>query len=308
MILKLGSKGPEVAALQTFLNLNADGSFGPKTEAAVKQWQSQNGLVPDGVVGPKTIAMMGLLDTDKQAVPALDLKKYFMPVGEYIIGPTDKDWIFLHHTAGWQSPYQTIDGWKADARGPVGTEFVLGGQSIRGTDIQFDGELVQAFPQGGYGWHLGIGNSEMHRCSVGIEICNFGYLEIGGYHKFVNGKMEWIKKLPGHLYNYVGTEAHENQVVELKEKFRGHKFWHAYSEKQIEKLKLWIQWVADRDGINPKKGLVELIHRVGAHKAFDTCDPNMCAAQKGLWLHTNVVLGKVDLFPQQEVVDMLVSL
>lgn len=304
MILKLGSQGPEVVALQTYLNLTADGSFGPKTEAAVKQWQSANGLVPDGVVGPKTIAIMGLIDTDKQAVPALDLKKYFMPVGEYIAGPTDKDWIFLHHTAGWQSPYQTIDGWKADARGPVGTEFVLGGQSVKGNDTQFDGELVQAFPQGGYGWHLSIGNNEMHRNSVGIEVCNFGYVTKGG---FQNGKT-WAARDANKFYTYVGTEVHPDQIVQLKQAFRGHTHWHKYSEKQIEKLKLWIQWVADRDDIDPRKGLVELIHKVGANKAFDTCDPKMCAAQKGLWLHTNVVLGKVDLFPQEDVVEMLLSL
>lgn len=304
MILKLGSKGPEVVALQTFLNLTADGDFGPKTDAAVKQWQSQNGLVPDGVVGPKTIAVMGLLDTDKQAVPAFDLKKYYLPVGEYIAGPTDKDWIFLHHTAGWQNPYQTIDGWRLDARGPVGTEFALGGQSIKGNDNQFDGELVQAFPQGGYGWHLTIGNTEMHRNSVGIEICNFGAVTKGGYK---NGA-SWVAKDPNKFYNYVGVEAHPDQIVELKQAFRGFTHWHKYSDKQVEKTKMWIQWVAERDQIDPRKGLVELIHRVGAHKAFDTCDPNMCAAQKGLWLHTNVVLGKVDLFPQESMVEMLLSL
>jgi peptidoglycan hydrolase-like protein with peptidoglycan-binding domain len=39
MLLKLGSKGDDVKKLQTKLGLTADGSFGPKTEAAVKVWQ-----------------------------------------------------------------------------------------------------------------------------------------------------------------------------------------------------------------------------------------------------------------------------
>ncbi|MFE9657091.1 peptidoglycan-binding protein [Micromonospora sp. NPDC006431] len=35
-------------------NLDVDCSFGPKTEAATKTWQSRNGLTADGRVGPLT--------------------------------------------------------------------------------------------------------------------------------------------------------------------------------------------------------------------------------------------------------------
>ena len=37
-----------------------DGIFGAKTKAAVKYFQQKNGLVVDGVVGPKTAAAMGI--------------------------------------------------------------------------------------------------------------------------------------------------------------------------------------------------------------------------------------------------------
>ena len=54
MLLKKGSAGEDVKKLQTRLGISADGSFGPGTEAKVKEWQSLNGLTADGVVGDTT--------------------------------------------------------------------------------------------------------------------------------------------------------------------------------------------------------------------------------------------------------------
>ncbi len=53
-----------VKLLQSRLNeigahLTVDGFFGPKTEAAVKDFQRKGNLV-DGVVGPKTWSLLGL--------------------------------------------------------------------------------------------------------------------------------------------------------------------------------------------------------------------------------------------------------
>lgn len=59
MTLRKGSKGAEVEELQRLLNLNGakltvDGDFGTNTEKAVIEYQEKNGLVPDGIAGPKT--------------------------------------------------------------------------------------------------------------------------------------------------------------------------------------------------------------------------------------------------------------
>ena len=54
MILKNGSKGDDVKKLQEKLGVEAIGTFGPKTEAAVKAWQKANGLKDDGIVGDAT--------------------------------------------------------------------------------------------------------------------------------------------------------------------------------------------------------------------------------------------------------------
>ncbi len=296
MILKLGSRGENVKILQRFLGLKDDGSFGPKTEASVKMWQSENGLTSDGIVGPKTWSAMKLdqlVSTDisesfNSDSDDLIIKQSFLPKDEYYPGPTNKDWVFLHHTAGWHNPYNTIKSWARDTRGRVATEFVLGGPSVRGNDDQFDGELVQCIPTGGYGWHLGRNGSQtMHTNSVGLEVCNFGYI--------VNGK------------TYAGTVAHESQIVELPKAFRGHKLWHRYSDKQIEVLKKWILFIADRDNIDVRKGLVEEIKKNGA-AGFEWNADAYYGRVKGMWTHTNTRKDKVDMFPQPELIDMLLSL
>jgi len=53
-----------------------------------------------------------------------------------------------------------------------------------------------------------------------IEVNNFGYLK--------DGK------------TYAGTTAHESQIVELPEAFKGFKFWHRYSDAQLNKLKEYL--------------------------------------------------------------------
>ncbi len=60
MILKLGSKGEEVKALQSKLGIAADGDFGSGTEKVVKEWQTKNGLTADGIIGPASMEKLGL--------------------------------------------------------------------------------------------------------------------------------------------------------------------------------------------------------------------------------------------------------
>ncbi|WP_421992355.1 peptidoglycan-binding domain-containing protein [Roseococcus sp.] len=52
--LRLGSRGPDVARVQSILGETADGIFGEITLAGVRTWQRARGLQPDGVVGPAT--------------------------------------------------------------------------------------------------------------------------------------------------------------------------------------------------------------------------------------------------------------
>ena len=58
MLLKRGSTGEDVKKLQEKLGVEAIGTFGPKTEEAVKAWQKANGLKDDGIVGDGTWGKM----------------------------------------------------------------------------------------------------------------------------------------------------------------------------------------------------------------------------------------------------------
>jgi len=68
MLLKIGSKGEDVKKLQEKLGVEAIGTFGPKTETAVKLWQKANGLKDDGIVGDGTWEKMFTVQTIKEDV------------------------------------------------------------------------------------------------------------------------------------------------------------------------------------------------------------------------------------------------
>lgn len=59
-VLRKGDRGADVAALQAALGVRSDGDFGPITDRAVHQFQSDHGLVGDGIVGVMTRRALGI--------------------------------------------------------------------------------------------------------------------------------------------------------------------------------------------------------------------------------------------------------
>ena len=110
-ILKKGSKGDDVIALQHLLNIEGykvtiDGDFGAKTKTAVKMLQKAHGLADDGIVGAKTWAVLGV---KPQNVP-LNLKKSTRTITEIIVhctatpegqATTTEQIKHYHMTHGW---------------------------------------------------------------------------------------------------------------------------------------------------------------------------------------------------------------
>lgn len=81
--LRPGSDDDEVTNLQTRLAALGfppgviDGKFGPATEAALLAFQKSQGLVADGVAGPRTLAALGLVEDDSlpSAIPGVTVDK-----------------------------------------------------------------------------------------------------------------------------------------------------------------------------------------------------------------------------------------
>ncbi len=58
--LRLGDSGPDVVALQQALGIEPDGQFGPATDQAVRTFQTDRGLVVDGIAGSLTMRALGV--------------------------------------------------------------------------------------------------------------------------------------------------------------------------------------------------------------------------------------------------------
>ena len=306
-LLRRGAEGYEVKKLQRILKITADGVFGPMTEKAVIQFQLSRDLKPDGIVGSNTWGLLlnnptGIItdideDTDTKGQYfdtnfGQTIHKYYLSKDQYVNGDRKRnnEYFFLHHTAGGCNPYTCIDHWNRDSRGRIATEFVLGGQNYRTGDDEYDGIMVQAFPDTGYGWHLGkTGSGYMNRHSIGLEICSIGYLD-------------------NDFKSYVGKQAHESQVITLDEAFRKKIYWHKYSDKQIEETEKLIKYIGERDQIDMRIGLKQWIKKYGPTKAFEFQEDAYYGKVKGLLSHTNVRRGKMDVYPDPRLIDVIMSL
>jgi len=305
MLLKKGSKGEEVKQLQKALGVGADGIFGSGTEAVVKKFQKDNGLAVDGLVGPGTWEAIGI-DTDSFEAAdeteyvtkdGLVIDRQYLDKNEYVrdYGKIEPLGFFIHHTAGWDNPYNTIRNWNNDKRGRVATQYCIGGTNVKGKEAKHDGVVVECFPNNYLGWHLGkVGKFAISKMSGGVELNNFGYLTKKG----------------DKYYTYVNTEVKKEFVCDLGYEFRGKRYWHAYSDKQIESLRLLLLHLKD---IYPKMDLVNGIPKmlkdgVSPNDAFEFNEDAYYARQFGLWSHTSVRKDKFDCFPQPELVEMLKNL
>ncbi len=181
----------------------------------------------------------------------MEIKKQFLPENEYYPTISKKHTIVLHHTAGSHRPDWVIHGWDRDkTKGgkskKIATQYVIGGKSTRDANQDWDGIIVQSLPVEMWAHHLGtknLNNTQLNKQSIGIEICNYGPL---------------TKSANGMYFNYVNGLIPEEDVIDLGKNWRGYRYYHKYTEKQIESLKYLIGKLSEEFDIDVKKGINEL--------------------------------------------------
>jgi len=315
-VLKLGQNGDLVRILQELVNINPSGEFNNETRSAVLAFQKQNGLKSDGIVGPMTWTKLNYnpleLESDTDLTTgATWIQQYNLPSGEYVDEVTHKEWIFLHATFGRHNPKEVIDQWATDQRGRVGAHYVIGGISstldvnnLSEDESKWDGKILQAIKDENWGYHLGaVKSSKMHKGSISIELCNSGPL----------------KETDGKFYTWYGTEVHESQVCRLEAEYKGHKYYHKYSNEQLKALKALLLLLSDKHDINLKLGISTMLKGktkpgisiyypiMGSPMVFDYNESANLGKIKGILTHGQVRQDKTDVFPQLELIQLLLN-
>jgi len=308
----------EIKEIQRVLKLPQTADYDQLTEAAVRNFQIKNKIPVTGVVDNPTKELLfkegteGFVTSDLSENRHL-ISKYLLKSDEYYTTDEPKEWLFLHHTAGWNNPFGVVNDWETDTRGRIGTEYVIGGRHLQTMDAKYDGTIVQCFPSHkNYAWHIGIGNTKVHRASIGIEVCNFGWLVKDG-NEF---KTYVSLDSAGKVIKGKGPIVNLSEVCDLGREFRGKRYFHKYTDAQLDSLRYLILKIANETGIDVRKGLKERIKSaVDPFTAFDF-DPNVVSGKvKGLYCHTNVSpknkyggWEKWDMNPQPGVLDLITSL
>lgn len=182
MILKKGSRGDDVMAIQQALHIYVDGIFGILTEEAVKEYQKSHGLVADGIVGDKTWAKLFPpgKTTSLQQMSGQDVNDIVITKG-YInthITPLKKrfiKYIAVHYTAGSKSKKGTaLNTRNVFLKRPASADFVVDDGSI----VQINPDLKNYYcwsvgdkknAYSGGGKLFGVANN---RNTISIEICS----------------------------------------------------------------------------------------------------------------------------------------
>lgn len=208
------------------------------------------------------------------------IKQVRLKESQYFAEESAKTQIYLHHTAGNGNAEAVSRYWNGTSD-RVATAFVVGQ----------DGLIVQCFSSKHWAWHLGISKSEfkgqgakyqnLDKASVGIEVCNWGYL----------------KEKDGKFYNYVNTRVPDSMVTTLDEPFKGFKHWYKYTDAQIESTRQLLVYLCDTYNI-PREYRTQIF----------SLDKEAFKGTPGIYTHNSVRKDKSDIYPCPRMIQMLENL
>lgn len=165
--LRKGDKGGDVLRLQQLLNkagykVAEDSDFREKTRLAVVAFQKAHALVADGIVGDKTWAALGVVNSK-----SVDASVTYLPLSACLTKSPNRKikYLIIHYTAG---PTSAAGSAKAMKRY---------WESARAASADFgvdDGGAVQFNPDPSnyFCWAVSGGNGIYNSNSISIEICS----------------------------------------------------------------------------------------------------------------------------------------
>lgn len=199
-----------------------------------------------------------------------DIKKIPLKENQYYQGINPKKYIVLHHTAG-ASAASSIGGWAADPK-RIATPYV----------IDRDGTIYEAYDPKFWAYSLGVkGATALEKATIPIEIANWGSLSLK------NGK----------LVTYTGKEIAPELAVKLPQKFRGFDTWEKYTPEQIKALSELLPYLMAK---------FKIPIQADRKNFWEYQDP--FKLKPGIWSHSTVRKDKIDIFPQQELIDLVYNL
>lgn len=197
---------------------------------------------------------------------------------QYFKQEAQKKQIYLHHTASSKSAVGDIRFWLSNSE-RIATAFVID-----------DNRINQLFSSKYWAHHLGVkrdvfeeqglqpNNTELNKASIGIEITSWGPL----------------KRVKNSFISWAGTPIPKEEVVELEEPYRDFKYYHKYTNQQLEMLAILLAYLGETYNIPLEyDSTIWDIHK-GA-----------LSGEPGVYSHTSVRPDKSDVFPQPELINLL---
>lgn len=204
----------------------------------------------------------------------------------------EKKQIYLHHTVSSPNPYNVANWWVEQHRQTgfkIATAFIIAGAPDTIQATYKDGEIIQIFPHQNWAAHLGkptqtpgtqpLSATTLHRHSIGVELCNWGYVRRLPAGNYVTGGKAIIK---------------QDKVLELN--YRNQQHFQRYTPAQIESLRQLLLYLTATYNI-PRTYF----------PMFGIC-PEALHGQPGIFSHTSVRADKTDISPQPDIIKMLQNL
>lgn len=223
-------------------------------------------------------------------VQELDLSKivqYPLPENQYVCKDNygreliyPKTSVTLHGTASGPKAKNVIDYWNQTSE-RVATPVV----------IDASGEIWQCYSSKFYAGHIGYAHgidiyklpfTDYSAFSIGIEICNWG----------------WLVKRGDKYYSWTNAEIPANQVVIYDVPFKQVKYYHKYTAAQIESVRqLLVYW--------NKRYNIPLEYKP---KELWALSKEAHMGVPGIYTHNSWRFDKSDIHPQPEMITMLKNL